>query len=579
MKIVKKKTGFFPLLLCVALVIGCICTPVYAQVLNVMDYGAAGDGQTNDTAAIQACVDAMKEEGGVVTFPKGEYIVSAPIQLYSNVQLSGIGKMSKLHSTMTGTDDAIFYGEGLSGVSVTDLGFTSIGQQTAAIALKGCSYVNISDLEVEGCAVVRLSASGSEEERQLCSDVFIKNINCDGKGAKTTAIDIKDTSHLVTTGHMINGYEAGISIVNTQINESFLENGFVVDYGHVAGTPVPEGSQSMINIVCSDSVFTNIDKTAILVDGAERASIGGHDIKKAGIGIEIKNPIYLSITNNVITDTTDASISVAGRGDGVNINANSIYNSADKSCLLRIESGEQLYENRTVNITANTFHNNGHNNGGDHARSYIQGGSVDVLSVNSNHFYNTYMDMATAPVRSTVINGNQMVFEGVYEQAITAIRAGKTGDRGQLMIQNNHITAADGTSGASVGILAVQDDAAYSAPSYLRNNSVRGFPVSIQTLANSTNPQVKPFFLIKGNYFGGIFLREEGHTQSSVVTLEENHSVQTGGHFPSTIPTEGKWDKGQIIYFDQPKPGEYVGAVCIAKGSPGIWKLFGQIEE
>lgn len=38
--------------------------------INVMDYGATGDGTTNDTVAVQAALDAATG-GGVVYFPPG----------------------------------------------------------------------------------------------------------------------------------------------------------------------------------------------------------------------------------------------------------------------------------------------------------------------------------------------------------------------------------------------------------------------------------------------------------------------------------------------------------------------------
>lgn len=43
--------------------------------INVMDYGATGDGSTNDTVAVQAALDAASG-GGVVYFPPGEYRIA-----------------------------------------------------------------------------------------------------------------------------------------------------------------------------------------------------------------------------------------------------------------------------------------------------------------------------------------------------------------------------------------------------------------------------------------------------------------------------------------------------------------------
>jgi hypothetical protein len=42
---------------------------------NVRDFGARGDGETDDTAAIQAAVN----QGGNIVFPSGTYNISSPI--------------------------------------------------------------------------------------------------------------------------------------------------------------------------------------------------------------------------------------------------------------------------------------------------------------------------------------------------------------------------------------------------------------------------------------------------------------------------------------------------------------------
>ena len=74
--------------------------------VNVLDFGAIGDGVANDTVAIQAALASMQSTGGELFFPKGTYKITAPIaQEFNdgvNVKITGYG--AKIDGTsVTGT--------------------------------------------------------------------------------------------------------------------------------------------------------------------------------------------------------------------------------------------------------------------------------------------------------------------------------------------------------------------------------------------------------------------------------------------------------------------------------------------
>jgi polygalacturonase len=59
----------------------------YGRLFDVKSYGAAGNGEAEDTAAIQKAIDACHDaRGGIVYFPPGSYLTGT-IQLKSNVTL------------------------------------------------------------------------------------------------------------------------------------------------------------------------------------------------------------------------------------------------------------------------------------------------------------------------------------------------------------------------------------------------------------------------------------------------------------------------------------------------------------
>lgn len=97
--------------------------------VSVKDYGAVGDGVTDDTAAIQAAIEVAKlpyqnatvasVRSGTVLFPKGRYRITAKITIYPGMVILGESQEST-HIVPEHSDDT-FYGETPDGSSSTML--------------------------------------------------------------------------------------------------------------------------------------------------------------------------------------------------------------------------------------------------------------------------------------------------------------------------------------------------------------------------------------------------------------------------------------------------------------------------
>ncbi|WP_202916233.1 glycosyl hydrolase family 28-related protein [Paenibacillus mesophilus] len=93
--------------------------------VNVKDYGAAGDGTSDDTAMIQAAIDACAGEGGGVVFlPPGVYKVTGTLRMKTAVTLEGVGVSAW---------DPFFTGR-MKQPAPTELRFCGNGEKTNEIA-------------------------------------------------------------------------------------------------------------------------------------------------------------------------------------------------------------------------------------------------------------------------------------------------------------------------------------------------------------------------------------------------------------------------------------------------------------
>ena len=69
------------------------------NVYSVLDFGAKGDGKTDDTVAFQKTLDTAKEAGGGVVYaPRGNYLFNGHLDVPDAMTLKGIWESVPSHN-------------------------------------------------------------------------------------------------------------------------------------------------------------------------------------------------------------------------------------------------------------------------------------------------------------------------------------------------------------------------------------------------------------------------------------------------------------------------------------------------
>ena len=81
------------------------------------DFGAVGDGVTDDTTAIQAAIDSLTS-GGTILLPQGTYLISSALTVsVSALTIIGVGIDATTIKTNSTTEDIFTIGDGITEVN------------------------------------------------------------------------------------------------------------------------------------------------------------------------------------------------------------------------------------------------------------------------------------------------------------------------------------------------------------------------------------------------------------------------------------------------------------------------------
>ena len=167
---------------------GTSINPIDGSYISVTDFGAIGDGVTDDTQAIQATLDAKRENGGTIYFPAKTYVVTSSVFFYSNqyllfekgakiLQGAGIDNLLMTYCAdgvegFGGTHDCVIDGAIFDGGPTYETNNTLVGTVHAKnIIIKNCTFIN---------------AYGSWHNLEINSSYNVKVINCEFEGTRKT---------------------------------------------------------------------------------------------------------------------------------------------------------------------------------------------------------------------------------------------------------------------------------------------------------------------------------------------------------------------------------------------------------
>jgi hypothetical protein len=260
----------------------------FADVINVKDFGAVGDGVADDTEAIQAALDATISSPSFkpVYFPAGEYRITDTLLIKSNYTGMACDSFGSAHIRLTNTAPAeailvrnpaagqkvfgfSFYnlylsrpasstyqiGITLEGCDNTHMAHCEIGGYATSLDIRGgnnCHYDSIrtgafgSTASVAGTAGIQIGGSSYTSSPTAFSHLFVNSIF--GGGASPYVMALRGIDYLTFSNCYFGSAATGSVLVETNSVYDNYDNLFDNCYFDYAKTPF-SATQAGITIV------------------------------------------------------------------------------------------------------------------------------------------------------------------------------------------------------------------------------------------------------------------------------------------------------------------------------------------
>lgn len=277
--------------------------------LDVRDYGAKGDGTTDDTATIQAALDAAAAAASptrTVIVPAGTYVVTQ-VQLPAGVTLRGAGGIIKSKAAATVEPIRIPATSAGATVEFLEVDGNDANQTTNIVGIR-CDAPRST---IRGCYVHNVKLDGIVVAHGDAVWVTVEGnrVNITGRYGITLSADVATAcpQHVVVHGNHVEASNDGaLGIVGIAKFVTFSSN---TTRNH-GGDGIAAYNAENRDITCVGNTFENPGNHAMHL-GGERLVIQGNTAVNVGTGHAwfVKNhdaslAVNATVTGNVVKTTT-----------------------------------------------------------------------------------------------------------------------------------------------------------------------------------------------------------------------------------------------------------------------------------
>jgi hypothetical protein len=519
--------------------------------VNVKAHGAKGDGHTDDSAAIQAAINA----GGITFVPKGDYVIGAAIILPSGATLKGDAGSVFIRPDNT---------EYKNSTMIQNKNFASDIRVDVNIVVRGISIVgNRAKNSTPAIGIYMRSATNVRIE-----DCFVTGMGRTPNNFSGSGIVISNVLDGVIEGNYAYA-NAGDGIDAFIKNSNILIQNNTASYNGVAGIEL-EGRL--------DTNFTDFRNRGIVVTGNRVFNNSGGSMWAGihGHGILLLANDAVTVSDNMVSGNSVWVGAITGMGNtGLNITNNVVTNNIIGSTADPGASGIALWAqydvygegavNKDVFITGNVLMDNKNGIFARDTQSLTIQDNVIIRTDDTNN--GIHVDAGTVGKTVTISNntiklsgsGPAIAVKGPYSNVtITGNTAESTGI-GVLLypasVTFDKLNITDNTFDTSTyGIYAYYDQAWSNGR--IEKNTFSG-TYYYDLAYDTTSPLLSSFFISDNVHDKGFYAGPWGSTSSA--------------------PTTGSWKAGDRIVNKTPAVGQPKAWVCTASGTPGVWVSEGDL--